>query len=116
LGESLQLEIYENQIFYPFHLFCVAFIDHSQSRRRSFNQSQRSAGKRGCRTHCADGFQPESGAKIYSYGIQQDEAARIGNGSPDIVRTNFTRAATKFSRDFPPYSATVIVLSPLHAK
>jgi hypothetical protein len=59
------------------------------------------------------GFQPESGATIYSYGIPQDEAARIGAGSQDIAQTASSGAAAEFSREFPPYSATVIVLSPL---
>ena len=62
------------------------------------------------------GFQPESGAIIYSYGIPQDEAARTGTGSPDIAQTPFTGAAAEFPCEFPPYSATVIVLSPLRGK
>ena len=58
------------------------------------------------------GFQPESGAITYSYGIPQDEAARTGMGSPDIAKASFTGAAAEFPCKFPPYSATVIVLSP----
>jgi hypothetical protein len=58
------------------------------------------------------GFRPESGAIIYSYGIPQDEAARSGTGSPDIATAAFSGAATEFTREFPPYSTTVIVLSP----
>jgi alpha-N-arabinofuranosidase len=61
------------------------------------------------------GFQPESGATIYSYGIPQDEAARTGAGSQDIAQTASSGAAAEFSREFPPYSATVIVLEPLRA-
>ena len=61
------------------------------------------------------GFQPESGARVYSYGIPQDEAARTGTGSPDIAQTAFSGAAADFSREFPPYSAAVIVLSALRA-
>ena len=60
------------------------------------------------------GFQPEAGAIIYSYGIPQDEAARTGTGSPDIAQASFTGAATGFTREFSPYSATVLVLPPLH--
>ena len=60
------------------------------------------------------GFQPESRAIIYSYGIPQDEAARTGTGSPDIAQASFTGAAAKFTREFSPYSASVVVLSPLH--
>jgi hypothetical protein len=59
------------------------------------------------------GFQPASGAVTYSYGIPQDEAARSGTGSPDIAQASFTGAAVEFPCQFPPYSATVIVLSPL---
>jgi len=59
------------------------------------------------------GFQPESGAITYSYGIPQDEAARAGTGSPDIAQATLTGAAADFPCAFPPYSATVIVLSPL---
>src|ERR1019366_2831946 len=58
------------------------------------------------------GFQPESGAITYSYGIPQDEAARTGIGSSDIAQASFTVAAAEFPRTFPPYSATVVVLSP----
>jgi hypothetical protein len=59
------------------------------------------------------GFLPESEAITYSYGIPQDEAARTGTGSQDIAQASFTGAATEFPCKFPPYSATVIVLSPL---
>ena len=59
------------------------------------------------------GFQPESGATTYSYGIPQDEAARTGTGSPDIAQATFTGAAAEFPGKFPSYSTTVIVLSPL---
>ncbi len=62
------------------------------------------------------GFQPATDAIIYSYGIPQDEAARTGTGSPDIAQTNFPGASAKFPRAFPPYSATVMVLSPLSNK
>jgi hypothetical protein len=62
------------------------------------------------------GFQPESSATIYSYGIPQDEAARTETGSPDIAQTNLTGAAAEFPCQFPQYSATVIVLSPLRGK
>jgi hypothetical protein len=73
-----------------------------------------------CATLRADlsirGFQPASGAALYSYGIPQDEAARTGTNSPDIARRDFTGAAPEFSFQFPPYSASVMVLSPLGAK
>jgi hypothetical protein len=60
------------------------------------------------------GFQPEAGAIIYSYGVPQDEAARTGTGSPDIAQTTLAGVAAEFSCTFPPYSATAVVLSPLH--
>jgi hypothetical protein len=56
-------------------------------------------------------FQPQSEATIYFYGIPQDEAARTGIGSEEIAQSSFTRASAEFSRPFPPYSVTVIVLS-----
>ena len=59
------------------------------------------------------GFQSASGAITYSYGIPQDEAARTGTGSPDIAQAPLAGAAAAFPCPFPPYSATVIVLSPL---
>lgn len=62
------------------------------------------------------GFQPKAEAITYSYGIPQDEAARTGTGSPDIAQTAFNGAAADFPCKFPPYSATVMVLSPLAEK
>jgi hypothetical protein len=62
------------------------------------------------------GFQPESDARIYSYGIPQDEAACTGTGSPDIAATPFKGAAAEFSCTFLPYSATVMVLTPVREK
>jgi alpha-L-arabinofuranosidase len=62
------------------------------------------------------GFQPKAEAITYSYGIPQDEAARTGTGSPDIAQAAFRGAAGNFPCKFPPYSATVMVLSPSTAK
>jgi hypothetical protein len=62
------------------------------------------------------GFQPESAARIYSYGIPQDEAARTGRGSSDIAETAFTGAAADFPCVFAPYSVTVMVLEPRQGK
>jgi alpha-L-arabinofuranosidase len=62
------------------------------------------------------GFTPASGGTAYSYGIPQDNAAQTGIGSPDVAQTNFSGAGTNFSYAFPPYSATVLVLSPAPAK
>jgi alpha-N-arabinofuranosidase len=61
-------------------------------------------------------FTPVSRATVYSYGIPQDNAAKTGIGSPDIAQTNFTGAGTNFSYAFPPYSATVLALSPAPAQ
>jgi fibronectin type 3 domain-containing protein len=57
------------------------------------------------------GYVPYGSAALYSYGIPQDEAARTGVGSPDIVQTNFIGAAASFSATFAPFSATVMVMS-----
>jgi alpha-L-arabinofuranosidase len=63
------------------------------------------------------GFTPASNATVYSYGIPQDEAAEYGESASlqDIATTNFSVAGTKFNYSFPPYSATVLVLSPTPA-
>jgi alpha-L-arabinofuranosidase len=61
-------------------------------------------------------FQPAPSASVHDYGIPQDEAARTGSGPQDIAQSVFSGVAPQFSRDFPPYSATVIALSPQTAK
>ena len=58
------------------------------------------------------GYVPSANAPVYSYGLPQDNAARTGIGSLDIAQTNFVGAGTNFSYVFPPYSATVLVISP----
>jgi len=63
-------------------------------------------------------YAPLSNATVYSYGIPQDDAAET-NGSAslqDIATTNFSAAGTNFNFVFPPYSATVLALSPAPAK
>jgi alpha-L-arabinofuranosidase len=62
------------------------------------------------------GFIPAPAGTIYSYGIPQDNAAEFGTGSPDVAQTNLSGAGTNFSYAFPPYSATVLALSPGPAK
>jgi len=62
------------------------------------------------------GFTPATSAAVYSYGIPQDNAAKTGIGSPDVVQTNLSGVGTNFSYAFPPYSATVLALSPAPAK
>ena len=56
-------------------------------------------------------FQPGPEATLYSYGIPQDEATRTGIGSPAIATTKLAIPGAKFPAEFPPYSATVIVMS-----
>jgi hypothetical protein len=63
------------------------------------------------------GFTPVSDATVYFYGIPQDDAAET-NGAislQDIATTSFSGAGTNFNYIFPPYSATVLVLSPAPA-
>jgi hypothetical protein len=57
------------------------------------------------------GYLPYTNATVYSYGIPQDDAARIGVGSPDIAQTNITGIQSSFTASFAPFSATVMVLS-----
>jgi hypothetical protein len=58
------------------------------------------------------GYQPDSNAVVYAYGIPQDVAAQLGAGSPDVARTNLvlTLSGTNLTCTFAPYSVTVLVL------
>ena len=58
------------------------------------------------------GYTPRSSATVFSYGIPQDEAARMGIGSPDIVQATLAVGGPNFTYTFQPYSATVIALAP----
>ena len=60
-------------------------------------------------------FTPAPSGTVYSYGIPQDNAAKTGTGSPDVA-TNLSVVGTNFNYAFPPYSATVMALSPASAK
>ena len=60
-------------------------------------------------------FTPAASATVYSYGIPQDNAAETGVGSPDVAQSTFSFAGTNFNYAFPPYSATVLALSPAPA-
>jgi alpha-N-arabinofuranosidase len=51
-------------------------------------------------------------ATVYSYGIPQDEAARMEHGSGDIAQTHLGPVDATFTYVLPPYSATVVVLAP----
>jgi len=63
------------------------------------------------------GFSPASNGTVYSYGIPQDDAAETNGSisSQDIATTSFPGAGTNFNYAFPPYSATVLLLSPAPA-
>jgi hypothetical protein len=61
------------------------------------------------------GFIPASSGTVYSYGIPQDNAAEFSVGSPDIAQSSLSGAGTNFNYAFPPYSATVLTLSPAPA-
>ncbi len=55
-------------------------------------------------------FTPRGDIVIRSYGIPQDEAARTGEGWPDITGAAMTNVTTSFTRAFPPYSVSVLTL------
>jgi hypothetical protein len=55
-------------------------------------------------------FEPASQATFFSYGIPQDEAASTGTGLQDIAEREIDGLHATFSREFPPYSVSVIVL------
>src|SRR5262249_38621759 len=57
-------------------------------------------------------YSPQSTATVHSYGIPQDEAARIGTGSPDVASGTISNAAISFTYSAPAYSVSVISLSP----
>jgi alpha-L-arabinofuranosidase len=61
------------------------------------------------------GFTPASGGAVHSYGVPQDNAAKTGIGSQDIAQTSLSGAGTNFDYAFPPYSATILTLSPAPA-
>ncbi len=58
------------------------------------------------------GYVPGSTGVAYSYGMPQDNAAETGIGSPDIATNTLSGMGTNFNLSFPPYSATVLSLSP----
>jgi len=59
-----------------------------------------------------NGFTPDAYAPVYSYGKEEDDAARTGAGSPDLTSASISDAGSRFTYTFPAYSATVIVLRP----
>lgn len=58
------------------------------------------------------GYSPTATAAVHSYGIPQDEAARTGIGSPDIVHSSISGVNSVFTNTFAPFSVSVLVLSP----
>jgi len=62
-------------------------------------------------------YVPGSNATVYFYGIPQDEAARTNGAAAaqDVATTVFSGAGTNFNYVFPPYSATLLALSPAPA-
>jgi alpha-L-arabinofuranosidase len=59
-----------------------------------------------------NGFTPDPSAQVWSYGIPQDEAARLRVGSPDIAQAVYAPVSSAFDLGFPPYSVTVFNLVP----
>lgn len=56
------------------------------------------------------GLKPGRKARVYSYGIPQDEAARTGEGSADVQQSELVISGSTLSYSPAPYSATVIDL------
>lgn len=57
-------------------------------------------------------FTPDPSAQVWSYGIPQDEAARLGVGSPDIAQATYAPASAALGLGFAPYSVTLINFAP----
>jgi hypothetical protein len=55
-------------------------------------------------------------ARVFSYGIPQDEAARTGEGSADVQQSTLTLTGPTLAFSPGPYSAHVIVLTPRDRK
>lgn len=58
-----------------------------------------------------DGFNMGKAAKVFTYGIPQDEAARTGIGSADVAQSTTVLSGKTFTWSPGPYSATVIQIS-----
>jgi len=58
------------------------------------------------------GMTPKPSGAVYRYGIPQDTAAETGSGSLDFATYTLTGIAATTHTSVPPYSATVIVLTP----
>ncbi len=62
------------------------------------------------------GLRRGENAKVFSYGIPQDEAARTGQGSADLQQSEITLESTALELSPGPYSVHVIHLSPRDRK
>ena len=58
------------------------------------------------------GFVSHPAAAVDSYGIPQDEAARTGEGSPDLASSTLEIPGPAFTATFAPYSVSVLSLQP----
>ncbi len=58
------------------------------------------------------GFVPGGDATVYTYGMAQDNAAKTGVGSSDVLVTNATVAGSSSNYSFPPYSLTLLTFPP----
>jgi alpha-N-arabinofuranosidase len=59
------------------------------------------------------GTEARRDATVYSYGIPQDDAARMGRGSAGAAQTHLGPVDATFTCVLPPYSVTAMVLKPL---
>ena len=66
--------------------------------------------------HPVPGLKNGETAKVYSYGIPQDEAARTGEGSADVQQATLTLQGSTLSFSPGPYSVHVIQLIPRDRK
>lgn len=62
-------------------------------------------------TFTLTGYSPVSTANVYTYGMDQDNAAKNSSGSPDVVASTITDAGASFTQSFAPYSVTVLSLT-----
>lgn len=62
-------------------------------------------------TFTLTGYTPVASATVYTYGMDQDNAAKNGTGSADVATSTITDAAAIFSQSFAPYSVTLVSLT-----
>jgi hypothetical protein len=59
-----------------------------------------------------EGFNPAAVATVYTYGLAQDEAERLGVGSPGMQTTSLSSASADMIYKYPAYSITVFTFQP----